>query len=149
MTEPNGPVTADPAAPRPTGTLPPAPDGRTDEVDDLRSQVGVLQRQRSSERAVRSRRVRAVVSWVLVALAVLTTSLSVLSVFTFRTLTDTELFVERVGPVLEEPAVAAAIGEAAAAQLVDAVDLEQRLEQRLPDNTAVLAARSPTRSRST
>jgi hypothetical protein len=140
MTEPKDPVAADLAAPEPVVAAPPAPHPTPDEVDDLRNQVGALQRQLASERRVRYQRVRAAVSWVLVVLAVLATSLSVVSIFAFRTLTDTELFVERVGPVLEDPAIAATIGNAAAAQLVQAVDLEQRLEQRLPENSGVLAA---------
>jgi len=117
-----------------------AADAEPGEVTQLRHEVEALQRQLASERTARAQRVRGILSWVLVVLAVLATTLALLAVWTFRTLTDTDLFVDRVGSVIEQPQVASAVGDAAAAQLVDALDLEERLRDALPAEVAVAAA---------
>lgn len=88
-------------------------------IDELRDEVTALKRQLAVERTARAARVRRMLTVVLTASAVLAMTAALLAVWTFRTLTDTDLFVARVGPVIEQPEVAAAIGEAAAAQLVD------------------------------
>jgi hypothetical protein len=110
------------------------------EVTELRHEVEKLQRQLASERTARAARVRGILSLTLVVLAVLATTLALLAVWTFRTLTDTDLFVDRVGSVIEEPEVASAVGDLAAAQLVDALDLEGRLRDALPEEVAVASA---------
>lgn len=109
------------------------------EVDQLRREMEALQRQLASERSRRNARRRSVLTWVLTVLAVLATTAALLAVWTFRTLTDTELFVDRVGPVIEEPEVSAAVGAAAAAQVIDALQVEQRLRDVLPEDVAVAA----------
>jgi hypothetical protein len=109
------------------------------EVAQLRQEVEALHDQLASERVARAARVRGVLSWVLVVLAVLATTLSLLAVWTFRTLTDTDLFVDRVGSVIEQPEVASAVGDAAAAQLVAGLAIEDRLSDALPDALAVAA----------
>lgn len=108
-------------------------------MTQLRQEVEALQRQLASERTARTARIRGIIAWVLVVLAALAVTLSLLAMWTFRTLTDTDLFVDRVGSVIEQPEVASAIGDAAAAQLVDALDLEDRLRDTLPDEVAVAA----------
>jgi hypothetical protein len=109
------------------------------EVDQLRREVESLHGQLDSERTARTARRRRVIGHSLTVLAVLVTTLALLGVWTFRTLTDTDLFVERVGPVIEQPEVAAAVGKVAAAELVDAIQLEQRLKDRLPSEVAAAA----------
>jgi hypothetical protein len=109
------------------------------EAEQLRSEIAALQRKLASERAARAARWRSVGAWTLTVLAVLATTIALLSIWVFRTLTDTDLFVERVGSIIEQPEVAAAVGDAAAAQLVDALDLEERLVTRLPEEFAVVA----------
>jgi hypothetical protein len=109
------------------------------EVDQLRHEMEALQRQLTSERARRHARRRSVLTGVLTVLAVLATTAALLAVWTFRTLTDTELFVDRVGPVIEEPEVSAAVGVAAAAEVIDALQVEQRLRDALPEDVAVAA----------
>jgi hypothetical protein len=79
---------------------------------------------------------RTVAAWALTVAAVLATVLALLAVWTFRTFTDSELFVERVGPVVEDPLVAQAVADSAAAQLVEAVGLQERVESRLPPELA-------------
>ncbi len=110
-----------------------------DDLELLQREVQALQRQLASERVARTARIRTVIGWVLTVLAVVATTLSLLSVWTFRTLTNTDLFVERVGAVIDQPEVAAAVGDAAAEQLVEALQLQRRLQERLPDEVSVAA----------
>lgn len=85
-------------------------------------------------------RARRVLTVVLGVLAVLACVLALLSLWTFRTLNNTELFVQRVGSVIEDPVVAQQIGDAAAERLVGAVaDQERpRLEAKLADGVTEL-----------
>jgi hypothetical protein len=109
------------------------------ELEQLRSEITALQRTLASERAIRTARWRRVGAWALTVLAVLATTMALLSIWVFRTFTQTDLFVDRVGSIIEQPEVAAAVGDAAAAQLVQALALEQRLAARLPEEFAVVA----------
>lgn len=106
---------------------------------ELRAELETLKRQLASEKAELHARARSITSWVLVVLAMIATTLALLSVWTSRTLTNTELCVERVGSIIEQPEVAAAVGDAAAAQLVPGIDLEGRLQSALPEELAVAA----------
>ena len=110
-----------------------------EQVEQLRQEVESLQGQLASERSARTSRRRRIIGHSLTVLAALVTTLALIGVWTFRTLTDTDLFVARVGPVIEQPEVAAAVGKAAAAELVDAIQLEQRLRDRLPSQVAAAA----------
>jgi hypothetical protein len=76
---------------------------------------------------------------VLAVLAVLATTLALVSVWSVRTLTNSDLFVERVSPILEDPAISQAIGTAAADELVEALDLQELLTDQLPDELGILA----------
>lgn len=109
------------------------------DVETLQHEVASLQRQLAVERRERSVRIRNATGWVLTLLAVLATTLALLAVWTFRTFTDTDLFVDRVGSIIEQPEVAAAVGDAAASQLVTALDLENRVSDALPEEVAVVA----------
>lgn len=109
------------------------------EVDRLQSEVEELRSQLAGERSVRSRRIRTTVTWLLTVAAVLATVVSLLGIWTFRTLTDSDLFVQRVGTIVEEPQVAQAVGVRAADQIVTALELEDRLRTRLPDELGVAA----------
>lgn len=109
------------------------------EVDELRAEVETLRAQVSAETAAKRRRRRQITSWVLAVLAVVATTLALLTVWTFRTLNNTELFVQRVGAVIEDEQVAAAIGTTAATELVDAIGLQDVLAERLPPELSVAA----------
>lgn len=109
-------------------------------VAALQAENEALRRQLSSEKRVRVRRTRTVGSWVTAVIAILITSLALLTIWTFRTLNNPDLFVERVGSVIEEPEVAAAVGEVAAEVLVTELDLQQRLSEALPEPLALAAA---------
>ncbi|MCE0487861.1 hypothetical protein [Ornithinimicrobium sediminis] len=120
-----------------SGTL--AVDPPDAEVGRLQAEVDALRSRLAGERSLRSRRVRTAATWVLTVAAVLATVVSLLGVWTFRTLTDSDLFVQRVGTVVEEPEVAQAIGARAAEEVVTALELEDRLRTRLPDELGVAA----------
>ncbi len=111
----------------------------TAEIEQLQAEVEALREQVSARRAARRQRTRTVVSWVLVVLAVIATTLALLQLWAFRTLTNTDLFVARVGPVIEDAQVTEAIGAVAATELVEAIGLQDRLEQRLPPELSVAA----------
>ncbi len=109
------------------------------DVDQLRTEIESLRGQLASERKQRSIRIRNVFTWILVVLAVLATTLALLTLWTFRTLNNTELFVDRVGSIIEQPEVAQAIGNRAAAQLVEALELEDRIAEVLPERAVLVA----------
>ncbi|MGA7688446.1 MAG: hypothetical protein WCA29_04360 [Jiangellales bacterium] len=111
----------------------------TADLARLRAENEALRRALSGEKSQRTRRARLVGAWVAGTIAVLAVVLALLTVWTFRTLNNTDLFVDRVGSIVEQPEVAAAIGDAAAAELVNALDLEQRLSDALPEEVAVAA----------
>ena len=111
----------------------------TADLAELRAENEALRRALSGEKSQRTQRARLVGSWVAGAIAVLAIVLALLTVWTFRTLNSTDLFVDRVGSIVEQPEVAAAIGDAAAAELVTALDLEQRLSDALPEDVAIAA----------
>jgi hypothetical protein len=115
------------------------PNAGTSEIDDLRRELDALRGQLDVERTQRSARTRRVFTWILTTLAVLATVLSLLSIWTLRTLTNTDLFVDRVGSIIEQPAVAQQIGERAAAEIVVAADLQQRIAEALPPEAAIAA----------
>lgn len=110
------------------------------DTDALRAENEALRRQLESERTARHHRWRRVTAAVLAVLAVVATSLALVSVWSLRTLTNSDLFVERVAPILDDPQVADAIGTAAADELITALDLQGRLTDRLPDELGVLAS---------
>jgi hypothetical protein len=110
------------------------------EVQRLRADVDRLERTFAAEKHTRLSRRRAGVTWPLIVGASLATTVALVSLWTFRTINDTDRFVDRVGGVIEEPEVAAVIGDRAAGQLVQAIDLEARLRDRLPDDSEVMAA---------
>jgi hypothetical protein len=118
---------------------PPMTTSSTSDAEALRAENEALRSRLQSERIARHARWRRVVAAVLAVLAVLATTLALVTVWSVRTLTNTDLFVARVAPIIEDPAVAQAIGTAAAEELVTALDLEQRLADRLPEPVSVVA----------
>jgi hypothetical protein len=76
---------------------------------------------------------------VLVVLTAVITTVSLSTVWLKRTVLDTDTFVERIGPVVDDPAVASALGDFVANEVVALVDLRGFLEGVLPDAGDVLA----------
>jgi hypothetical protein len=110
-----------------------------DELERLRAELEQVQNELKSVHEGRHLRTRKIASTILAVLAVLATTLSLMSIWTFRTLNNTDLFVDRVGSIIEDPQVAQAIADRAAGQLVQVLDLQDRIKQVLPEQTAVLA----------
>jgi hypothetical protein len=110
------------------------------EVEALRVENDQLRARLAAERSARNARWRGIATGTLTVLAVLATTVALLTVWTWRTLTDTDLFVDRVGGIIEQSEVAEAVGALAAEQLVDALELEDRLAAQLPDEVSILAA---------
>ncbi len=111
-----------------------------EELERLRAELQQVRGELDSIQERRHSKARSIASVVLAVLAVLATTLSLMSIWTFRTLNNTELFVDRVGSIIEDPQVAQAVADRASAQLVEALDLQTRVKDVLPDQTAVLAA---------
>jgi hypothetical protein len=93
-------------------------------------------------RGRRERRVtllRQVLAAILVALAALGVTLSVIGVWAGRTTLDTDRWVETVAPLSEDPAVRAAVSTYMTDQIFDTLNVEQRVEEALPPRAAFLA----------
>lgn len=72
--------------------------------------------------------------WLTVVLVVLTSfsmAVSVVAVWAHGTVFDTEQFMETVGPVLDEPVFYDALSERVADEVVDVLELERRIAERL------------------
>lgn len=103
------------------------------EVDGLRAELATAPR----KRAVRTRRVLAVVLVVLTSIVV---TVSVTAVWARRNALNTDRWVRTVGPVAEEPAVQQALGRYITDQAMTAIDPEELFESALPERGQILAA---------
>jgi hypothetical protein len=103
------------------------------ERDQLQSQVSALTEHRRS-------RVRSVLAPALVILACVCLVAGVVGVWANRNFLDTDRFVTRVGPLIEEPAVQDAIAARLTDQIVRLVDFEAVLEEALPERGRLLVA---------
>ncbi len=88
---------------------------------------------------VSRRRVRRTIAAVLAFLTGLLLVLGVVATWTSRTALDTDKFVARVGPVIEDPTVRAAVATELGNELVDVLALQSRLTNALPQNLTFLA----------
>ncbi|MFL5683064.1 MAG: hypothetical protein ACJ77O_07975 [Chloroflexota bacterium] len=85
----------------------------------------------------RSRRILAGVALVLACLSILLTTLAI---WTHQVAFKTERFTSLVSTVIDEPAVIDPLAERISVQVVDALDVRTRIENRLPDIAKSLAA---------
>jgi hypothetical protein len=83
---------------------------------------------------VSRRRVRRSIAAVLAGLTALLLVLSVVATWTSRTALDTDKFVARVGPVIEDPTVRAAVATELGDELVNVLDVQSRITPVLPEN---------------
>jgi hypothetical protein len=86
------------------------------------------------------RRVRTTVAATLVVLGCVVLLLASIAVWVNRTVVSTDGWVDTVGPLSREEAVAVAASEALTVQIAEAVDLEGFAEERLPERAQPLAA---------
>jgi len=87
----------------------------------------------------RGSRRRSVLSGVALVLACLTIVISTLAVWVHQVAFDTDRFTALVADVVEDPALVDPISGVISTQVVDALDVEARIEQRLPDAAKPLA----------
>ena len=80
-----------------------------------------------------------VASVVLAVFAVVLLVLSSIGVWAGRTVFNTDVFVDRLGPVVEEPEVQEALGAYVAGEVVSLLDVEGLLKEYLPGPSVVLA----------
>src|SRR5918993_4328474 len=102
------------------------------ERDQLQSQVAAMTERRRS-------RVRGVLAPLLVILACVCLVAATVGVWAKRNFLDTDRFVTRVGPLIEEPAVQDAIAARLTDQVFALVDVRAVLEEALPERGQLLA----------
>lgn len=115
-------------------------DASPSELEQLRAENEQLRQRLEGDRSARNARWRSIATGTLTVVAVLAVTVALLTVWTWRTLTNTDLFVDRVGAIIEQSEVAEAVGALAAEQLVEAVELETRLSEQLPEEITILAS---------
>jgi hypothetical protein len=117
---------------------PPAPDEveleqLRQENEELRAEVAAAAPRTSKRRFRRS------VAAVLAFLSALLLVLGIVAGWTSSTALNTQKFVSRVGPIIDEPAVRTAISTELGNELVSVLDLQQRIQPALPPNLTFLA----------
>jgi hypothetical protein len=121
-------------------TTPPEPDA-TAEVERLQTEVDALRREVTGLRRQHRRRDwwRRSGSALLVVLACIVLVASVVGLWARRNFLDTGRFVDRAGPLIEEPAVQAALSARITEQVMTLVDPEALFEEVLPERGQLLA----------
>jgi hypothetical protein len=76
----------------------------------------------------------------LVVVSSISIMVSVVAVWAHHTIFDTDAFMETIEPVLQDPALNAALGDYITEEVTGALDLEQRLQEPLADLDAFLTA---------
>ena len=112
------------------------------EVQRLREQLAAAQSQLDT-RGRRRRRVtmlRQIVAAVLIVVAALGVTLSVVGVWAGRTTLNTDRWVATVTPLEQDPAVRAAVSTYTTEQIFSTLNVEQRVKESLPPKAAFLAS---------
>ncbi|MBO2447418.1 hypothetical protein J4573_10000 [Actinomadura barringtoniae] len=145
------PPTESPSAESPSAESPPSegaseesPSAATTErteLDRLRAEVATLQGRLDTRERRQSRwiSVRRVIAAILVALAGFGVVCSTIGVWGARTTLRTDRWVETVGPLPRDPAVAAAVSQYLTDEIFTSLNVEQRLAQALPPKAAFLS----------
>jgi hypothetical protein len=128
-----------------TQPLPRSDEGTDEDHQELmrqREELASLHSQLDT-RGRRERRVtmlRQIVAALLVLIAALGVTLSVVGIWAGRTTLDTDRWVETVGPLSESPAVQAAVSTYMTDQIFTTLNVDQRVREALPPRAAFLAA---------
>lgn len=111
------------------------------ELERLRAERDALRAEVQSMRGQARRRgwLRQTVAALLVALACVVLVAAVVGIWARRNFLDTDRFVDRAGPLIEEPAVQAALAARLTEQLIVLVDPEALFEEALPERGQILA----------
>jgi hypothetical protein len=129
----------DPAAPDRAAADPAA---TADELARLRAERDALQSRLDAleHKAHRQGRIRATAVGVLVVITCLSLVAGVVGVWARRNFLDTDRFVERVGPLAEDPAVQEVVTARLTDQLMVVIDPRELFEEVLPERGQLLAA---------
>jgi len=113
---------------------------RTTELEQLRAEVARLRGELDTRnrRTIRPR-LRRIAAAILAAVAGFLAAASVVGVWSARTALDTERWVATVERLPEHPEFNAAVATYLSTEVFDALDVERRLAQVLPDRASVLA----------
>jgi hypothetical protein len=117
-------------------------DADQQEIERQKAELASLHRQLDT-RGRRQRRVtvlRQIVAAVLVFIAALGVTASVIGVWAGRTTLDTDRWVETISPLSEDPAVRAAVSTYTTEQIFSTLNVEQRVKEALPPRAAFLAS---------
>jgi hypothetical protein len=121
-----------------------------EQPDDLRVEVAARSRENEDLREAgadaaptahrRPGRLRRASAWVLVFLASLLAIVSILVVFARNEVLDTDTYLATVGPLASDPAIQSAVAGALSRQLVEKVDVRNRVSNALPERAGFLTA---------
>ena len=128
--------TAATAAASPAAASPASADVAPDDDAAPARVLGAVRRALASQRAPR---LRTGIAAFLVAAALLGLLVSALALWAHTVVYDTDAYVRVVAPVAEDPEVRTDVAEYVAAKAVQAVDLEDRLEEALPAEAGLAA----------
>jgi hypothetical protein len=139
--ENTGHVTADPVAAPGAPHAPGAAPDDADELERLRAEVAALRGHvaRRSRRRGLGLALRRLAAAILVAVAGWLAVLSVVGVWGARTALDTDRWVATVAPLPENPEFNAAVATYLSTEVFEALNVEQRLRQALPEQVTFLA----------
>ena len=117
-------------------------DGEQQEIERQKAELASLHQQLDT-RGRRHRRItllRQIVAAVLVFIAALGVTASVIGVWAGRTTLNTDRWVETVSPLSQDPAVRAAVSTYSTEQIFSTLNVEQRVTEALPPRAAFLAS---------
>jgi hypothetical protein len=109
------------------------------EIESLRAQLAALEEENASLKGGGPGKARAWIAGILIVLAALLAPLTVTAVWVNTTIMDTNVFVETVGPLAEDPTIQEAVAESISSIVIGALDVEQRLSEALPAEIGFLA----------
>ena len=113
-----------------------------EEVERLRKETAALRKEVEKQKEKKERKPlnwRNFVAWILIILFFLTAMASPVAVWAHETVLDTDTFVDTVGPLISNDTVAQAISRKAAEELIKELDVEEELEDVLPEDLTFLA----------
>jgi hypothetical protein len=113
----------------------------TAEMERLRAERDELDARlkRAEDRTVKRARARSVATAVLTILACLAVTLTVPAAWTYRTIFNTDAFVDRVTPIGFDPAVTTVLSDRLTTQIFSLVDVEAIVAEALPPRGQILA----------
>ncbi len=111
----------------------------SEEAQALRQETEQPREQLQSQGAGKTRRLRRTVVAVLSVATAMLIVFALVASWTTGTALNTAKFVDRVGPIVDEPSVRAAVSVELGNQLVDVLDVQNRLRPVLPDRLGLLA----------